>query len=590
MKEKLSRREFIRLTGLAVAGTGLAACVTPAPAGDSAATPGGGAASETASTGPIITPQGRELPADAAPLDKQVFYGPGSEPRHLDLSRDIYSAAAVANLGTEPLLRRDVNQNLVPALAESWSAGPDAEYWDFVIREGAMWSDGEPITAEDWVFTFRHMSDPNLDTPWVWYYYDIKGIRAHKEGTGSPDDVGVEAVDERTVRIWGEAGSIPHLPALLAYQAAAPAPKHLAEADPEHWADTMEGFVSSGPYILTRWDHNERMEWDINPYYNGPHKPGIQRVVSIMGTAQTNWYNVWLNREIDLIDVMTAPDVQQARNNPDVADYLHFFNDFQTEYLALDTMQPPLDNLTLRQALSHAIDRQALAEQVLLNTYVPAYSMLPPGFPAYNPDLQSVQAFDVERAKALLAEAGYPDGVDANGNQLELNLFSNGRDVHLEFVKEQWESHLGIVVNLTVLENAVWGQQRAEHAMQVYKGPYQYDYIDPSNLLTSLWRSTSEAGSPRHSWRSEEFDRLVTEAGSEADPDRRIELYQQAERILVEDVGGIFLTHRLIYQIWWPYITGIPADESGNVAFRYLDLARFEMYIRNDVDEWRQPH
>src|SRR5690606_24000763 len=117
------------------------------------------------------------------------------------------------------------------------------------------------------------------------------------------------------------------------------------------------------------------------------------------------------------------------------------------EYLALDTMNPPLDNLTLRQALSHAIDRETLANQVLLATYVPAYSMLPPGFPAYNPELQSVQTYDVERARALLAEAGYPDGVDADGNPLVLDLYSNGRDVHLEFVKEQWESNLGITVN-----------------------------------------------------------------------------------------------------------------------------------------------
>jgi oligopeptide transport system substrate-binding protein len=220
---------------------------------------------------------------------------------------------------------------------------------------------------------------------------------------------------------------------------------------------------------------------------------------------------------------------------------------------------------------------------------VPAYSMLPPGFPAYNPELQAVQSYNLEEARALLAEAGYPEGRDSNGNQLTLELYSNGRDVHLEFVKDQWERNLGIQVNLTVLEGAVWGQQRAEHAMMIYKGPYQYDYIDPSNMLTSLWRSTSAAGSPRHAWQSDEFDRLVTEAGSEVDPEQRIDMYQEAERILVEDVGGIFLTHRLIFQIWWPYVTGIPADESGNEVYRALDLTRFQMYIRNDVDEWRTP-
>jgi oligopeptide transport system substrate-binding protein len=585
----LSRREFMRLAGITAALSTMVACAAPVAPGTIEPATSDQTPSETTSTGEIVTPQGRVLPPDAAPLDKQVFYTVAGEPRHLDISRDVYSASAALNLGGEPLLRRNENQELVPALAESWSAGPDAEYWDFVIREGARWSDGEPITAEDWVFTFRHISSPTLDTPWVWYYYDIRGVRAHKEGSGSADDIGVEAVDERTVRIWGETGSIPHLPALLAYQAASPAPKHLAEQDPENWANSIEGFVSSGPYIPVRWEHNQRIEWEINPYYNGPHTPAIQRVVQVLGTAQTNWFNVWLNREIDLIDVMTTADVQQARSNPELQDYLHHYNDFQTEYLALDTMNPPLDNLTLRQALSRALDRDALANQVLLGTYVPAYSMLPPGFPAYNPELQAVQSYNLEEARALLAEAGYPEGRDSNGNQLTLELYSNGRDVHLEFVKDQWERNLGIQVNLTVLEGAVWGQQRAEHAMMIYKGPYQYDYIDPSNMLTSLWRSTSAAGSPRHAWQSDEFDRLVTEAGSEVDPEQRIDMYQEAERILVEDVGGIFLTHRLIFQIWWPYVTGIPADESGNEVYRALDLTRFQMYIRNDVDEWRTP-
>jgi ABC-type transport system substrate-binding protein len=144
------------------------------------------------------------------------------------------------------------------------------------------------------------------------------------------------------------------------------------------------------------------------------------------------------------------------------------------------------------------------------------------------------------------------------------------------------------VVNLTVLEPTVWGERRAAHDMMVYKGPYEYDYLDPANLLTSLWRSVDERGSPRHAWRSEEFDQRVTDAGSQVDDEQRIALYQQAEQLLVEDVAAVFLTHNVIFQVWWPYIAGIPADENGNVVYRWLDLSRFQMYIRNDVDEHRQ--
>jgi peptide/nickel transport system substrate-binding protein/oligopeptide transport system substrate-binding protein len=578
----ITRRELLRLAGIAVAGKALAACrATGVGEQENADIP--------ISAQPFVTPQGRVLPLDAAPLEKQVLFELAAEPRHLDISRDIYGAGVAINWGGEPLLRRDQNQRLVPALAESYTSGPRAEYFDFVIRKNARWSDGAPITADDWVFTFLHLADPSLDNPWTWFFYDIKGIRDLKEGRGGRAGVGVEAVDERTVRIHGEEGPIPHLPALLAYQAAVPAPRHKAEKNPEHWADTVEGFVSSGPMRLLSWQHNQRLEWDANPFYNGPHKPGIQRLVQLVGAPATGWFNAWLNREIDYIAILQPQEVAEVRADPNLRQHLHSFNNFQTEYLALDVTKPPLDNLKLRQALSHTVDREAFCKQVMLDTRIPAYSMLPPGFPAYNPDLRSVQNFDAGKARALLAEAGYPSGRDSGGNQLVLAVFSNGRDVALEYVKDQWERHLGISVNLQILENTVWGYRRAQHTMPVYRGQYEYDFLDPANMLTHLWRSEGGQGSPRHPWKNARFDELVTQAGREIDEQNRISLYQQAERVLVEDIGAIFFTHMVTHQVWWPYLTGFAPDESGNVVFRYLDISRFQMYIRSDVDHWRKP-
>jgi oligopeptide transport system substrate-binding protein len=574
---KITRRELLRLTSTVIVGNALVGC---------------GNAPENHpivmnSDKPIITLQGRTLPSDAAPLEKQILYDPAAEPRHLDISRDIYGAGVAINWGGEPLLRRDPNQNLVPAMAESYEAGENAEYWDFVIRKDARWSDGVPITADDWVFTFRHLASPNLDNPWTWFYYDIKGIQALKEGNGRPEDVGVEALDDRTIRIYGEDGAIPHLPSLLAYQAAVPTPKHKAENNPEHWADTAEGFVSSGPMRLLSWEHNQRLEWDTNPFYNGPHKPGIQRLIQIVGAPTLGWFISWLNREIDCIGILQPQELAQVRKDIELEKYLHSFNNFQTEYLSLDCMRPPFDNLELRQALSHAIDREPFCNKVMLGTRIPAFSMLPPDFPAYNSELKSVQDFSIEKAKALLAEAGYPNGKDASGKQLVLEMFSNGREVALEYVKDQWERYLDINVNLRIVEKGYWAAQRAQHAMPLYSGQYEYDFLDPANMLTRLWRSTSEQGSPRHAWRNANFDELVAQAGREINDQHRINLYQQAERILVEDVGGIFLTHMVTHQVWYPYLTGFEPDKNGNVVFRYLDISRFQMYIRNDVDQWR---
>ena len=574
---KITRRELLRLTSTVIVGNALVGC-SKAPENHPII---------MNSDKPVVTLQGRTLPSDAAPLEKQILYEPASEPRHLDISRDIYGAGVAIGWGGEPLLRRDANQNLVPAMAESYKAGENAEYWDFVIRKDARWSDGVPITADDWVFTFRHLASPNLDNPWTWFFYDIKGIQALKEGKGRPENVGVEALDDRTIRIYGEDGAIPHLPSLLAYQAAVPTPKHKAENNPEHWADTAEGFVSSGPMRLLSWEHNQRLEWDTNPFYNGPHKPGIQRLIQIVGAPTLGWFISWLNKEIDCIGILQPQELAQVRNDIELERYLHSFNNFQTEYLSLNCLRPPFDNLKLREALSHAIDREPFCNKVMLGTRIPAFSMLPPDFPAHNSELKSVQDFSVEKAKALLAEAGYPNGKDASGKQLVLEMFSNGRDVALEYVKDQWERYLDINVNLRIVENGVWAAQQAQHAMPLYRGQYEYDFLDPANMLTRLWRSTSEQGSPRHAWRNANFDELVTQAGREINDQHRINLYQQAERILVEDVGGIFLTHMVTHQVWYPYLTGFEPDNNGNVVFRYLDISRFQMYIRNDVDQWR---
>lgn len=539
----------------------------------------------------LVTPQGRELPPDAASLDKQIYRESGAEPKFFDGSRSIYDAGGI-NMITEPLLRNNENIETVSALAESWSPGPNAEYWEFVIRQGAIWSDDDsPITADDVVFTYQHMADPALANPWIWFYYDIKGVQAYNTGQAGADAIGVEKVDDRTVRIYGEHGSIPYLPALLSYQGAVLAPKHVAEADPEHWADAatpdaIAKLPSSGPYLLTKWDHNKEIQYDINPKYNGPHKAGIQTVINPLLAAGAPEFTPWLNQESDLVHILDVPSLAFARSDPKLNPLIHFFNNFQSTYIALDTFMPPLDNLNFRKALAHSIDRVTLCQQVLNGTYVPGYSMLPPGFPAYNPDLKQYQVFDLDQAKQYLTDSG----VDPASVTIE--LYSNGVDQFLQYVQQQWETNLGIKVNLNQIENGVWGQMRADHQMEAYRGPYEYDYVDPSNLLTSLWRSVpapegkSEPwGSPRHPWKSDQFDQLVTAAGSEADVNKRIQEFQDAEKILVDDVGGVFLAHQVVFQIWWPWLVGMHPNTEGNVVFRWLDIARFQMYIQNTVDD-----
>lgn len=608
--KKLSRREFLSMTGITAGAAVLAACtpqvvektqiVNQTQIVESTKIVEQTKIVEkekvvTATTPPLFkTIQGRELPADAAPLEKQVMAVFPTETKFLDVARDIYNSQLALQWCCETFLRNDENFELIPAACESWKAGPQATYWEFVLRKDSVWSDKTPVTSDDVVYTFQHMANPAISGGWGpgFFFADVKGVYKVFTGKAKPEDIGVVKVDDRTFQIYGEYGSIPYLPALLSYQAAVIVPKHVAQPNPEHWADNAEGYVCSGPYKITKWEHNKSIDYELLETYNGPLKPGIVKMPGTIVAGTFDAYNAFLAQEVYSMDSLSIAQLAAIRSNPKLNALLHFYPNFQSEYIALNTYMEPTDKLEIRQALSHAVDREAYAFQVMNGTVQPGYSMLPPGFPSYNPDLKAIQNYDVEKAKQLLAAAGVTDPATVN-----IKIYSNGRQTVCEFCKQQWEANLGIKVELIQLEGSVWGDMRAKHTMQAYRGPYEYDYIDQSNMLTGLWRSVPAPegqkepwGSPRHAWKNETFDKLVTDAGSEGDVAKRTQMFKDAEKLLVEEVGGVFMSHQMIFQIWWPWLTGHLPDKNGNIQNHYLDIARFRLYIHKDIDEMKKQY
>ncbi len=552
----------------------------------------------------IVTPQGRTLPPDAAPLDKQITLGaaPG-ERKHFDWVKDIYQSYGQDAL-SEPLVRNDPDFNIVPGLAESWKPGPSAKYWEFVIQKDAIWSDDTPVTSDDVVFTWWHAANPAMANTLTNFIGGIKGVPEVLAGGAmalitDPKTGGVRKIDDKTVQIYGEGPSPdgdphPELLSMLTYQTACIIPQHVASKDEEHWADNLPQ-ISCGPWLCTDWQHNKSMTWEQNPKYKGPQKLGVQKMQQYIPAANDVPINDFLAQAADMITSLDAPSLAVMRSNPKLNALLHFYANFESQYLALNTFVPPLDNLKLRQALSKSIERTQLCFGVLNGTYAPGETMLPPSFPAYNKDLEKVQAFDVAGAKQLLADAGYKDGKDASGKQLTLAISDQNHDPRAVYIQNQWQTNLGIKVDINEVDPGVWGQLRSKHGMPIFLAQYEYDYVDPSNLLTGLFHSdpvsakanntpVEKWGSPRHGWYNADYDKLCDQAGIEGDPVKRIQEYQQAETIQVTDCGQIFLTHQIIYQAWWPWIVGIPPDKNGNVVYRGFDLSQYQMYISKDVD------
>jgi oligopeptide transport system substrate-binding protein len=552
----------------------------------------------------IVTPQGRTLPADAAPLDKQVTQGSGSEPKFFDGIRDIYNTGGLQMLNST-LIHNDENYNLVPNLAESWKPGPENRYWEFVVQKDAVWSDGSPVTADDIVFTFVHLAAPETENPWMWFFNPVKGLQEFQSGkfpqsvVDDPKTGGVRKVDDKTVQIYGDGPDangdpVPYLPALLAYQASVFIPKAQASKDPLHWADKGVDVISGGPWLLTAWNHNASLVYDINPKYNLPFKAGIQHETILIGIA--NQITSFLNFELDVLTGLGASDVAMIRADPKLNPLMHFFSWFQTTYLELHHFMSPTDNLKFDMALAKSLDRDSLNTSINGGLSTSAYSMLPPGFPGHNPDLDTIQAFDVAAAQQLLSDAGYPKGVDPKtGKPVSVELWDSGQSPYLGAVKQMWEANLGITVNYKVNESGAWGTNRAQHKMQIAYWGYEYDYVDPYDLITMLFHSSQNSadanktplekwGANYFPWYNKDADAAMDAAGLETDVTKRIADFQTAEKIMCSDPAVIFMTHQVKFQIWWPYILGLKPDASGNVYYRFLDASAMQVYISKDVD------
>jgi len=316
----------------------------------------------------------------------------------------------------------------------------------------------------------------------------------------------------------------------------------------------------------------------------------LEKEVYLIGSVESVMQAYWGN-QIDAVAYAGAAGITTAdiaKGKADMAKSgLHFFVNFRTQYIALDTTKPPFDDLKVRQAFAKAIDRDALSQSVARDQGIPAYSMLMPGFHANNVEgLKPYQAYDKAAAQKLLADAGFPGG-KGFPTDITLTTYNTEPKPILEAVVAQWKEVLGVTINLNFVEYATYAEKRGKHELQMLYEGYEFDYTDASHLM-DMWAAGS-----RFPWTNAEFQKLVDQAdhlvGDEAG---RIKLYQEAEKILCEQVGGIFLLYDQRAQFWKPYVKGksLEPNKDGIVAFRgnKLGLTDYTVYITKDVADYRK--
>jgi ABC-type transport system substrate-binding protein len=564
------------------------AAATTAPA--AAATTAPAAAKPT--TAPAAAPAAA-LPADAAPADQQVLvvaYDNTADFTTLDFWESVYKrGGAKSDLFTEPLVRITKDFDIVPAAATEWSVDSSGKVWTFKLDPNLMWSDDTPVTADDYVATFRYGADPKHAWDFTWFFNGIiKNWDDAVAGKVALDQIGVKAVDAHTLQFETQ-DAAPYLPAMMLYSQGLQ--KKALEAHGGLYNSDPATSVSDGPFILKEWRKGDRVLLDANPKYTGKNKPLIQHIVNI-GMAPNAQFAAYQAGELDYVDgsLLSPADNDIIAADPQLTKETHpHYGDFRTDYLFFDDQNPPFNDLKVRQAFSHVVPRDDLIKQIIKPSQgIPAFSFLMPGFPAANSEgLKDIQSYDVEKAKQLLAEAGFPNGQGFPKITLWLRNENQTRQAVAQAIAASIKQNLGIDVDVSNKEFKTYMDALNAKPTQIQFGmvSYGFDFLDPSNML-GVWLSGG-----RHNWNNTQFDDMVKKAASfTGDPATRTKMFQDAERLLVSDVGGVFIYHRTVADLYKGYLKGsdLEPDKNGFAAMHWPNYANMStmvgsVYISKDV-------
>jgi len=467
--------------------------------------------------------------------------GESTNPREYDPATTHGSGDKLVHSG---LVSFDPYLNLTPDLAESWGVSQDGTVYMFTLRQNARFHDGRPVTAQDVVYSWERAASPALHSDTVLTYLgDIVGVREMAAGQAN-HIAGLEALDTHTLKVTIDAPK-PYFLLKLTYPTAFVVDQANVESG-EEWFRTPNG---TGPYKLTEWRRFEQITYEANlDFYLG--KPSIPYVIiELYSGVGIRLY------EAGDIDI-TGISYYSAERFLDPTEPLHneliTGVDLCTGYVVFDVTQPPFDDVKVRQAFSMAFDRQKYMDVVLSGRALPAIGIFPPGLPGFNIGLKGLP-YDPDRARQLLADSKY-------GKDLPPIVYTDagigsyiGGDVAA--LAQMWQQVLGVEITVENLEpNYYYEKIIAGQHGQIFGGGWCADYPDPENFADVLFHSGSTQNTGDYS--NPDLDALLERARVEQDITKRIEIYQQAEQIIVDDAPVLFTTHSLSYLLVKPYVKG----------------------------------
>lgn len=468
----------------------------------------------------------------------------------------------------EGLTRLDTNQETIPGAAESWEYNEDATQITFTLRPDLTYSDGTPLTAENFRYAIERNCDPNTAGEYQSILYEIVGCEDFAalatDAEGNPKEftpeeyetarsaLGVTAPDDRTLQI-NLTNPAPYYHTLASLWVTFPVKKEIVEADPENWWQSAENHIGNGPFTVTSISQDQ--EWTFaasDAYWQGrPKLDGIEYVYVDDAAVALEAYRAG---DLDIVQLQ-ATQIPEVQADPELSEAFVTYPLAGTHILGMSLIQEPFDDKKVREAFSYAIDRETLCAEVLSGTCIPTLSFIPPGSPgAIETDKYG---FDPEAAVQALAESSY----GGPENLPEIKLFYNSdfedRAQASEWIAGEIRDILGIELVLEPTEGTTLTALRKEletHPQLLYFGSWYQDYPDPQNWLSTYW--TCDSSLNRVGYCNEEFDKLTAQGDTTIDPAERMPFYEQAGQLLVDDLPNPFLYNPTGTFIVNPAVTG----------------------------------
>jgi len=490
-----------------------------------------------------------------APSWAEVVFNRGNsaDPESLDPHKTstVYEAHILRDL-FEGLVMQDKDANLIPGAAESWTISDDGKVYTFKLRQGATWSDGSPVTAEDFVYSFRRVVDPATGAEYASMVYPVLNAEEANTGKGKVEDIGVKAIDAGTFEVTLKSPT-PYFLEMLTHQATYPVNKAAIDKLGADWIKPGN-LVSNGAYTLAEFVPNDHIKLTKNPKFHDAANVKIDVVNYYPTEDRSTAIKRFEAGELDTND--DIPTEQLADLKAKFGDQLRIGPYLGTYYYAFKTDKAPWDNVELRNAISMAIDRDFLAEKVWQNSMIPGYSMVPPGIEGYESALAKYadmsQIDREDEAKKILEKLGYTADKPLK-MEIRYNTSENHKNTAVA-IQEQLKP-LGVEVTLLNTDTKThYGHLEQKGDFDVARAGWIADYKDPE---TFLGISRKASGNNYANYDSAKYEELMNEAAAAGGkPEERLKLLSEAERVLVDDVGNMPLLYYSYKNLVSPKIKG----------------------------------